>query len=388
MKIAFINDMIYPFNIGGTEVKIYELAKRLAKDYGYEVHWFGVKLWKGPDTIKKGGIILHGICRYKNLYNFGGKRTILEPLKFALKVYPELAKHKFDLIDCSAFVYFHCFPVALAAKRKATPLIITWNQFWGNYWYEYLGKFKGLIGKTIEKLTIHLTNNHIAISKTTKKELISRGIKKENVYLGYGGVDIGSINRIQRQQKKYDLIYVGRLNHQKNVKLLIKTTAILKNQFPEIKVCIIGNGPDRKNLEELAVKLDLSRNIEFNGFITEKKEIYKKLKSSKIFILPSILEGLGMVVIEAHASGIPVIVIKNKWNAAQELIENGKNGFISENNAEKLANLISKILKNKKLQEHMSNYARKSAKRFDWDKLTKDLDDYYKRIMQQNTNTK
>ncbi|MBA3064686.1 glycosyltransferase family 4 protein [Candidatus Woesearchaeota archaeon] len=76
MRIALIYDMIYPYTIGGAEVRNYSLAKRLIEQ-GHEVHLYGVNLWKGPTIIKKEGIFIHGICRYTKKYNFKGNRSIL-----------------------------------------------------------------------------------------------------------------------------------------------------------------------------------------------------------------------------------------------------------------------------------------------------------------------
>ena len=250
MKIAIIYDMIYPFNIGGLEIRNYEIAKRLIKK-GHEVHLYGVKLWEGGDIIKKDGLILHGVCRYKNLYNINGKRTIFEPIKFAVKIFPELMKEKFDIIDNSSLPYLHCFTVALYAKIKKTPLLMTWQLYGGNYWYSYLG-YKGFIGKITEKIVVKLTDNHLPASETTKKDLVNAGAKK--VFVSYNGVDFKKINSAKRKNSNYDIIFVGRLCHQKNVCLLIESVALLKKDFPKLKIAIIGGGPDRKKLEKLSEK--------------------------------------------------------------------------------------------------------------------------------------
>ena len=258
---------------------------------------------------------------------------------------------------------------------------ITWNQFWGDYWYEYLNPPVSTIGKILEKLSTKITKHHIAVSQTTKKDLTNQGVKKENIFVSYGGIDLKTINSIPKQKKEYDLIYVGRLNHQKNVQLLIHTTAILKKEFPKIKVCIIGDGPNRQKLENLTKELNLQDNIQFKGFLKDKKEIYKALKSSKIFILPSLLEGFGIVVIEANACSLPTIVIKNKWNASRELIQEGKNGFISENNSKILAKKITQMLTNKKILNQMSKQSKDTAQKFDWGILTDELEKHYKEII-------
>jgi len=72
MKIAIIYDMIYPFNVGGAEIRNWEIAIRLAKNN--EVHLFGFQLWDGPSVIKRDGVTIHGVCKYSKFKR--GYRTI------------------------------------------------------------------------------------------------------------------------------------------------------------------------------------------------------------------------------------------------------------------------------------------------------------------------
>ncbi len=65
-KLALVYDAIYPYIKGGGEKRFYEIGKRLSKDY--EVHFYGMKLWKGDDVIQKDGIYYHGICKNIPLY--------------------------------------------------------------------------------------------------------------------------------------------------------------------------------------------------------------------------------------------------------------------------------------------------------------------------------
>src|SRR5574341_652568 len=178
MKIAFVYDAVYPWVKGGGEKRIYELGKRLAEK-GNEVHVFGIKWWEGADVIKYDGMVLHGVCGAMELY-VNGRRSISEAIIFAIKLIPYLMKQKFDEIDISAFPYFSCFSVKLISIFKRTPMVITWHEVWGDYWYEYLG-VNGLFGKTIEKITARLPERHIAVSGHTKKELASLGVKEERI---------------------------------------------------------------------------------------------------------------------------------------------------------------------------------------------------------------
>lgn len=376
MKIAIIYDMIYPFNIGGAEIRNYEIAKRLAKKH--EVHIYGVKLWKGKEVIKKDGIILHGICRYANLHNFKGKRTIWEPIWFALNLFPELLKERFDIIDTSNFVYFHCFSAKAASILTRTPLVITWHQYWGDYWYEYLGKIKGSIGRLIENLTLRLSKFNVAVSETTRNELIAHGVNDNEVLVNYNGINIEEVSQIKRGSTNYDIITVARLNHQKNIALLLSSLALLIKDLPKIKLAIIGDGPDREVLIRMTKSMNLEKNVSFLGFFKDKSDVYKTMKSSKLFVLPSILEGFGMVIIEANACGIPAMVVNSKWNASLELVKDER--LIAENNAQSLALKMKQLLNNPHEIKSLGLEARNRAEKFDWGNIVKSLEEHYEKI--------
>lgn len=377
MKIAIVYDMAYPFNIGGVELRNYEIAKRLAKKH--DVHIFCVKLWTGPDIIKKEKITYHGVCRYKKLHSFDGKRTIMEPLIFALKIYSCLKKEKFDVIDMSSFPYLHCFSCFFAASKKKTPLFCTWHQFWGGYWISYKGPFIGSVGLLIEFLVTKIPCRILAVSQSTKKQLEKRFVDNKNISVIYNGVDLKMIESIKSKincnNKKYDIIFVGRLVHQKNVGLLLDLTKQLKQKYKDIRVCIVGDGPDKSELKKKAIKLGIVNNVFFTGFIQEKREVYKLMCQSRIFVLPSTLEGFGIVVVEAQACGIPVITVDTPLNASKELI--GDSGYIVKNNAFALQNKVVYLMNNPDVYLNMSKKAMLQSKRFDWNIIAKELEKEY-----------
>lgn len=379
MKIALVYDMIYPFNIGGAELRNYEIAKRLALKH--EVHLFGVKMWDGPDVIYRDGIIIHGVCHYSDKYVFSGSRTITESIRFGLKLFVPLYREKFDIIDVSAFAYLHCFTSSLVAKLTRTPIVFTWHQYWGNYWQEYLGGVKGFFGSKIESLVKYLGHNHIAVSQTTKLDLINDGILEKNIYINYCGVDLSLVDKVPVQNIDYDIIFVGRLTHQKNLKLLIEAIKLLRIDQPNILVCLVGDGLEKNRIKELVSQYDLEQNIIFKGLISQRDDLFVEFKKSKIFVLPSLLEGFGIVVVEAEACGLPVIVIENKWNAAQELVDQNINGYICQNKASDLAMKIKEILFNDQLMNSMSKESLLKSQNFDWQRIVDDLEKYYLSIL-------
>ena len=98
------------------------------------------------------------------------------------------------------------------------------------------------------------------------------------------------------------------------------------------------------------------------------------MKSSKVLVLPSKREGFGMVVLEANACGLPAVVIDHPMNAAKDLIEYGKNGFIAENTEESLAEKINEAINSK---EEITSSCKDFAQDYDWNKIVDKLEIAY-----------
>ncbi|MGZ7134804.1 MAG: glycosyltransferase family 4 protein [Methanobacterium sp.] len=374
MKIAYIYDAVYPFVTGGAEKRVYELSKRLVQR-GHEIHWYGVGWWwpeKGKKDMELDGIKLHGVCKPMELY-VDGKRSTKEAIYFALKLFPVLIKEKFDVIDCQGFPFFPCFTAKIHALLGKSKLIITLHEVWNDYWYEYLGKL-GFFGKLIERLMVNLSDNIIVISKKTDDDL--KMIKpSQNAVIVPNGIDFKEIMAIKPHKEKSDVIYAGRLIKNKNVDTLIKAINLAKDEIPDINCLIIGDGPERSKLEELAHELNLQDNINFKGFLENDKDLISYMKSSKVFVLPSTREGFGIVVIEANACGLPVIVVNHEMNAARDLIENNINGFISEFSEIDISKNIIKSIKEK---NRMEKNCVESSKRYEWDLIVTEIELIYK----------
>lgn len=350
MEIVYIYDAVYPWVRGGVERRVYEVGKRLA-EMGYCIKWLCAGWW-GKEKKFLDGIELIPVCKALRLYS-NERRSIRSAMIFAISLMKK-SRIKADIIDCQVFPYLSVFPFALRKK-----LILTWHEFWGDYWYEYLGK-AGFFGKLIERFVSSLDKKIVAVSNTTANFLKSIGCKDVTVIPN--GIDFKLISSVEKSEIEFDVVFTGRLIKEKNVDLLLEAMKLL----PEYRCLIIGDGPEKKRLESLAPK-----NVEFREFL-DYRDLIAIFKSSKVFVLPSKREGFGMTALEANACGLPVVTVEHEMNAAMEIAKD--TGFIAKMNAEDLAEKIEIAIKSRnKMEEKCINY----AKNFDWDIITKKIAEFY-----------
>ena len=358
MNIGYVSDVIYPCVKGGAEKRIYEMGKRLAaRD---EVHIFGTKWWQGETDIALDGIHLHGICKPLSLYA-GERRSFREAVRFAGSLGP-LSAYDLDVIDCNQFPYLHCFPSKLISRLKRIPLVITWHEFWGDYWYEYLGNL-GFFGKLTERAALRVADKVIAVSAATKA--LIDGLKKDSALIP-NGVDIAFIDSVAPAKISVDALFVGRLIREKNVDLLIRALPAHST------LCIVGDGPEKESL--MRISTEVNARVCFVPVLPY-EELISIMKAANSLVLPSTREGFGIVALEALACGTPVITSNAQKNAAKELITHGENGFLVTPTVDEIRSALSKVDK-----QQMQRAAKASAGLFDWNTLSAGLRTVYESV--------
>ncbi|MGZ7167501.1 MAG: glycosyltransferase family 4 protein [Halobacteriota archaeon] len=380
-RIAYVMDAIYPYNMGGADKRLWELARKLAQDEEHEVHIFGMKWWEGPDTIVTDNVHLHGVCKVRELYGKNGVRSITEAIIYSLKVIPPLLRAQCDVIDCNQFPYFPCFSGKIVSIIKRKPLVITWLEVWDTYWCSYLGPIGGGIGRIIERLTMRLPDSIVAVSNKTKEDLVRCDVDHRRIDVIPVGVDLEHIACIQPSLKGADVLFAGRLIYEKRVDLLLNALALAKEEIPTISCMIVGDGPERATLEAQARQLGLEENVTFMGFVKQ-DGLIAHMKSSKVFVLPSEREGFGLVIVEANACRLPVISIRHEMSATRELVEDEINGFlVSTASPEEIAKVIVRIVQDDVLRARLAENGQEMAKRFAWSDISRSVIDTYKRVI-------
>jgi glycosyltransferase involved in cell wall biosynthesis len=159
-------------------------------------------------------------------------------------------------------------------------------------------------------------------------------------------------------EPEHEILVIGTLLPSKGHELVLRALGSLKSSFPEIRCCIIGEGPQRAEFEALASELRLGNQVRFIGR-QSRSEVVEAMRRCSVFVLPSRNEGLGCVYLEAMSCGKPVIACSGQGIA--EVIEHGKNGWlIPVDGLDQLIQGISSLLSSPELRGRIGTAARQT----------------------------
>ena len=177
-------------------------------------------------------------------------------------------------------------------------------------------------------------------------------------------------------EDKHILLFAGHQIWQKNLKLVLDTTEILKKMNGDYLTVIAGCGYNQKAIMEYAQQLNLGDSVRFVGQVTDRELLKGLMLAGNLFFFPSVYDNAPLVVREAAAMGLPALLVKGS-NAA-ERITDGVNGFTEENNSLKMARKIQDIFQNCDLAAVGAN-ARKTIP-VSWDDIVAEVEEYYKKV--------
>ena len=219
------------------------------------------------------------------------------------------------------------------------------------------GKFEDMSHITIKSILYEMATLRIShifwVSKSAFGEYYfkKRIIQKSSVL--YNVVDKFELyNKCYKDKNiyNYDIIFLGRLTYPKNPQRLIRVLEKVKKRKEDIKIAVVGTGNLEEDTKKMVCDLRMEKNLDFYGFL---QNPFKILKSSKVMIMTSRTEGTPMSVLEAMALGVPLV--STPADGICELIENGRNGFLSDED-EVLAEKLLEIIERPFMREEMSSY--------------------------------
>tara|TARA_B100001057_G_scaffold493954_1_gene589483 strand:- start:5986 stop:7104 length:1119 start_codon:yes stop_codon:yes gene_type:complete len=216
-----------------------------------------------------------------------------------------------------------------------------------------------------------IISNSKGSEKSLRKILFNKNIK--TIYNPY----IKKILKRRNNKKLNYILAAGRLTKQKDFKTLILAFNKIKYDLKEYKLIILGDGELKKSLKDLIVDLKISSRVKLMGWINNLEFFYK---NSKLFVLSSLYEGLGNVLLDAINYDIPIVTTNCK-SGPSEIINYGKGGYLSPvSNTNVLSQKILYALRNYKLSKKKSRYAKIKLHRFLEEKNSSNYLDFIKKI--------
>ena len=244
---------------------------------------------------------------------------------------------------------------------------------------DFFTSLKSFIIKILMKLLYHKSDLVICISKNLKNE-ISKFCRSKTTYIYNPALDNNILKKITPKKlyktNKIKLLNVGRLERQKDQITILKAINILKDKY-NFELNIVGYGKDQKKLKQFIRKNNLKKIVKIHVNVFNAENF---LKSSNIFILSSLYEGFGNVLLEAAKYKLPIIS-SNCKHGPKEILGNGKYGYLFPvRNYKQLSKILIEYFKNKKTFIKKSNLMHKSLKRFKTDISTKKYSRIFERI--------
>ncbi|MGV6820864.1 MAG: glycosyltransferase family 4 protein [Parvularcula sp.] len=183
----------------------------------------------------------------------------------------------------------------------------------------------------------------------------------DRLHIVHCGVDPSRYGHEERGDENTNLLFVGRLAAVKGLPIILEAVAQLKQDHPGVRLTIVGDGPDRAALEAKARSLDLSAHVSFVGYKSQ-DEVAQYLQHTDIFVLPSFAEGVPVVLMEALASGVPVLT--TRIAGVGELVEDEVSGYtVPPGDLEGLIVRLCDLLESPSLRKRMGEAGRKKVEK-------------------------
>jgi glycosyltransferase involved in cell wall biosynthesis len=327
VRVCIVYDCLYPYTIGGAERWYRNLAERLASS-GHEVTFLTRRQWGRGDNPAIPGVRVVAVSPRMELYA-RGRRRILPPLLFGLGVLAHLLRHgrDYDVVHTASFPYFSLLAADAARGRGRFKLLVDWHEVWTReYWREYLGRFAGRIGWRIQRACLRAPQQAFCFSRLHERRLRELGLRGEVTRLE--GQYAGPPAPAEPLAARPVAVFAGRHIPEKRVPTLVPALARAREQIPELRGEIYGDGPERERVLAAIAAAGIGGYVTAPGFV-EQRVLEHALATALCVVLPSRREGYGLIIVESAARGVPSVVVAGPDNAATELVDEGANGFVA-----------------------------------------------------------
>ena len=278
----------------------------------------------------------------------------------------------------------------LAAKIAAVPIIVHTPH--GHVFYGHFRSIPSRVFLVLERLFTRITDCLIALTEEERKDYIQFSVSDpDNSVTIHSGVDIDRYlcARINREKKKRSLglspkaLVVGTVGWLLPIKgpmVLLKSMGRVWEKLPEVELVYVGKGDLQGALEAQAFQMGVSEKVKFLGWRDDVEEI---MPIMDLFVLPSLNEGMGRVLVEAMAAGRPIVA--SDVGGIPDLVTHEKTGLlVPPGNWQALAGAILQVLMDTEKARRMGEKGRARCHRFSLQTMLEELESLYRNLLQES----
>ncbi|UTC73178.1 glycosyltransferase family 4 protein [Treponema sp. OMZ 791] len=359
MKIGIFSDCYYP-QINGVVTSIMNLQKELEK-LNHEVYIITTTFPGFQDEDQK------HIIRISSIPFFKWSEFRIGLFLKHTKAYNKVRDLNFDIVHTQTEFTMGRFGIFIAKDLKI-PSVHTYHTVHEEYTHYISNVGEKSLKKIVRKLSKRYVapfSGVIAPTEKTKDLLTSYGVKNK-IYVVPTGINLEKFKKnaldaeidnlfksFKIKKDSFKLVFLGRISKEKNIEILIDMMSKIINSDKNIQLIIVGDGPDRLELEHRVKNLNLEDNIIFTNRVpNDKVPVYYKM--ADMFISPSKTETQGLTILEAMAAGVPVLVYDD--TNVKGIVLHKKTGLLFKEDHELLDN-IKFALNNR---EEIKKYAKEA----------------------------
>lgn len=360
MRILMVSDVYFP-RINGVSTAIQTLRRELQRA-GHGVTLIAPSYGVCSDPADDHGPV----------YRIGARRVWNDPedrMMSATAVHrllPVLAQARFDLVHVhTPFVAY--YTGKKIARSLRLPLVETYHTFFEEYLYHYVPllprAFMRELARTFSRRQCQDVDGLVVPSEPMQRRLRDYGVSTPMTVIPTGIElhDFASGDGARFRERhgiaanRPVLLYVGRVAHEKNVAFLLHMLARVRIVRPDALLVIAGEGPGRASLEAQTRSLGLADNVMFAGYLDRRTELPDCYRAADLFVFASRTETQGLVLLEAMASGLPVVGLAVMGTA--DVLKHGQGAWVAEDDVADFATKVLTLLDDNRLRATLAERA-------------------------------
>ncbi|WP_456396889.1 glycosyltransferase family 4 protein [Thermococcus sp.] len=377
LKIALVSDWFFP-SVGGIEYHIHDLATQLTH-LGHDVHVI-TRSGTYPDEN-----LPYEVHRFKGRITMDGFHVSIgtEMMKQINELYK---KEHFDITHGHSIYSPMAVGVAnLSAGIRGVPSIVTGHSLLGD-------SILNPVYTVLLRFSLRKVSSFIAVSNAVEKDMrsiLGKSLGNREIYLIPNGIDTDFWKPSEDREEWKEtiglsgvvVITTSRLTKRKRIHVIPEIARRIKEEYGKgITFLIIGDGPERSNIERLIREYGVGDIVKLLGRQPRVK-VREYLQASDVYLSPTVYEAFGIAALEALACGVPVVA--NNHGGISEIVEHGRTSLVSNNDHELVQNLMS-LIANEERRQEMGKNARKSVENhFSWEAVVPQVLNAYERTMDQ-----